>query len=133
MVLGRILASLPERVDTVLSDWPQIAALYQTLLAWTANPIVELNAAVAHGLAYGIEEGLARISVLETRGELDRYHLLAAARADLLRRLNRHSEAAAAYREALRRVTNPTERRYLERRLRAVPEEKLAGSGEESR
>jgi RNA polymerase sigma-70 factor, ECF subfamily len=96
------------------TDWPQIAALYDRLLDWTPTPIVELNAAVAHGMATSPEEALRLIARINT---LPRYYLLPAAKADLLRRLGRKAEAAVAYREAIALVTNPAERRYLERRL----------------
>jgi len=105
----------PTAADT---DWPQIAALYQGLLRMQPTPIVELNAAVALGMASGFEAGLAWIDRIEARGELPNYHLLPAARADLLRRLGRHAEAADAYRRALALATNPAERRFLERRIR---------------
>jgi RNA polymerase sigma-70 factor (ECF subfamily) len=99
------------------TDWPQIAALYDRLLDWTPTPIVELNAAVAHGMATSPEHALERIARIEQNDALSRYHLLPAAKADLLRRLGRKAEAAAFYREAIALVTNPAERRYLERRL----------------
>ncbi len=99
------------------TDWPQIAALYRALLTWTPTPVVELNAAVALGLATRIERALEWILRLEESGELAGYHLLPASKADVLRRLGRPSEAAAAYREALALVTNPAEQRYLQKRL----------------
>jgi len=71
-------------------------------------------------MAGGLARGLALIDALEARGDLDGYHLLPAARADLLRRLGRREEAAEAYRKALSLVGNLTERRYLERRLLEV-------------
>lgn len=104
------------------TDWIQMAALYRALFGWTPSPVVDLNAAVAHGLAPGIEEVLPRIAALEAGGELERYHLLPAAKTDLLRRIGRHPEAAAAYMQALQLVTNPTERRFLERRLAVAGE-----------
>lgn len=99
------------------TDWPQIAALYRTLMRWTPTPIVALNAAVAHGLATHLESALELIAGLEAGGELAGYYLLPAAKADLLRRLRRFVEAADAYREALRLVTSPAETRYLRQRL----------------
>ena len=99
------------------TDWRQIAALYQTLLRHTPTPIVELNAAVAQGMSDGLAHALDGIARVEARGELTRYHLLPAAKADVLRRLGRRPEAAVAYRAALEVVTNPAERRYLEKRL----------------
>lgn len=102
------------------TDWPQIAALYQALRVWTPTPVVELNAAVALGLATTLENALAGIVRLEARLELSHYHLLPAAKADVLRRMGRDVEAAASYRLALSLVTNLTERRYLERRLASL-------------
>jgi len=99
------------------TDWPQIAALYQALLRQTPTPIVELNAVVALGMASGVSHALEGIARIEARGDLARYHLLPAAKADVLRRLGRPAEAALAYRAALALVTNPAERRYLEKRV----------------
>ena len=98
------------------TDWPQIAALYGVLAGIHPSPVVELNRAVAIAMADGLEQGLALLDTIHLPG----YHLLPAARADLLRRLDRRAEAAAAYREALGLVTNDAERRFLERRLAEV-------------
>ena len=98
------------------TDWAQIAALYRGLLAEHPSPVVELNAAAAHAMAVGLEEGLRWIERLADRDELAGYHLLPAARADLLRRLGRLDAAAHAYDAALALVRNAAERRYLERR-----------------
>jgi RNA polymerase sigma-70 factor, ECF subfamily len=102
------------------TDWPQIAALYLALLRWTPTPVVELNAAVALGMAEDLEAALAWMDRLDAAGDLRSYHLLPAARADVLRRLGRPVEATAAYERALALVTNPAERRYLCRRLAGV-------------
>jgi len=99
------------------TDWPQIAALYRTLAEFLPTPVVELNYAVAVGMARGPEAGLRLVAALETSGKLAGYHLLPATRADLLRRLGRSDEAAAAYREALELTSTDAERRYLSRRL----------------
>jgi RNA polymerase sigma-70 factor, ECF subfamily len=99
------------------TDWPQIAALYRTLAEFLPTPVVELNYAVAVGMARGPEAGLRLVAALETAGQLAGYHLLPATRADLLRRLGRSREAAAAYREALELTSTDAERRYLSRRL----------------
>jgi len=99
------------------TDWLQISMLYRSLLRWTPTPVVELNAAIAFGLATNIEHALEWIARIEREGELSRYHLLPASKADLLRRLGRGDEAAAAYREAIALASNPAERRYLERRV----------------
>lgn len=84
----------------------------------TPSPVVELNRAVAVAMADGPERGLSLVDALAD--ELDGYHLFHAARADLLRRLDRREEAAAAYRKALDLATNPTERAFLEGRLAEV-------------
>jgi RNA polymerase sigma-70 factor (ECF subfamily) len=102
------------------TDWPQIAALYALLLRLHPSPVVALNHAAAVAMAERPERGLRLMEQLEESGELRAYHLLPAAKADLLRRLGRRAEAAAAYEQALRLVTQEPERRYLERRLREV-------------
>jgi RNA polymerase sigma-70 factor (ECF subfamily) len=102
------------------TDWAQIARLYDALLRLQPSPVVELNRAAAIAMAEGPSMGLALIEALEAKGELDGYHLLPAARADLLRRQGRWPEAAEAYRQALALVANDPERRYLSRRLAEV-------------
>ena len=99
------------------TDWPQIAALYGVLYEMAPSPVVELNRAAAIAMAEGPERGLALIDDLVARGELAHYHLLPAARADLLRRLGRTGEAAEAYRTAIALCGNDAERRFLVRRL----------------
>jgi RNA polymerase sigma-70 factor, ECF subfamily len=98
------------------TDWAQIAALYAQLARQTSSPVVELNRAVAVAMADGPEEGLALMRDLP----LDEYHLYHAARADLLRRLERIDEAAAAYRRALELAQTEPERRFLTRRLAEI-------------
>jgi RNA polymerase sigma-70 factor, ECF subfamily len=107
-------ATVPSAADT---DWAQIVLLYGELLKFLPSPVVELNRAVAVGMADGPAAGLALVSRLEASGKLDGYHLLAATRADLLRRLGVLDKAAAAYQEALALATTDSERRYLNRRL----------------
>ncbi len=99
------------------TDWQRIVELYSALAVVIPSPVVELNRAVAVAMADGPEAGLA---LMDTLDELDQYHLLHAARADLLRRLDRKADAAAAYRRALELVTNPVERDYLAARLRKI-------------
>ena len=96
------------------TDWAEIAVLYGKLAREHPSPIVELNRAVAVAMANGAADGLDLIEQIQGLGG---YHLLHAARADLLRRLGRTDEAAAAYAQALELVTNPAERDFLERRL----------------
>jgi RNA polymerase sigma-70 factor, ECF subfamily len=96
-------------------DWARVAGAYDRLLVVQGGPVVALNRAVAVAMARGPEAGLALMD--ELADELDGYHLLHSARADLLRRLGRRDESAAAYRRALGLVANPVERAFLERRL----------------
>jgi RNA polymerase sigma-70 factor (ECF subfamily) len=95
-------------------DWPRIAALYGELAGLTGSPVVELNRAVAVAEAEGLETGLAAIDGISG---LDAYHYFHAARADLLRRLSRPTEARAAYERALELAHSEPERRFLARRL----------------
>jgi RNA polymerase sigma-70 factor (ECF subfamily) len=99
------------------TDWAAVVRLYDQLARITPSPIVELNRAVAVAMADGEVHGLA---LLDRIDGLDDYHLLHAARADLLRRLDRRDEAAASYRRALELSPNPVERSFLERRLAEV-------------
>lgn len=99
------------------TDWPQIADLYERLMRVTDSPVVELNHAVAVGMTEGPARGLQLLDALEARAELDHYHLLPAARADLLRRLERWDDAVEAYRQALALTTNEAEQRFLRRQL----------------
>jgi RNA polymerase sigma-70 factor (ECF subfamily) len=102
------------------TDWPQIAGLYELLLAIQPSPVIALNHAAAIAMANGPEVGLRLLDQLQTAGELEGYYLLPAARADLLRRAGRWKEAAEAYRSALALVTSEPERQFLERRLAAM-------------
>ena len=98
------------------TDWPRIVALYEQLERLTPSPIVALNRAVAVAMAEGPGRGLELVD----RIDLPDYHLLHAARADFLRRLERNDEAAAAYREALALEMNAADRTFLESRLAEV-------------
>jgi RNA polymerase sigma-70 factor (ECF subfamily) len=100
------------------TDWPQIVRLYALLERLQPSPIVSLNRAAAVAMVDGPRAGLALIDTLAA--DLERYHLLHAARADLLRRLGSFAEAAQSYARALESVTNDAERRFLERRLREM-------------
>ena len=100
------------------TDWPRIVGLYAALAAVAPSPVVELNRAVAIGLAEGPAAGLAALDRVDARA-LRGYHLLPAARADFLRRLARWNEAAAEYRRALELVDNARERNFLAARLAA--------------
>ena len=103
--------------DATDTDWHEIAGLYAELTKMTTSPVVELNRAVAVGMARGPEAGLAVVDALDASGVLAGYHLLPATRADLLRRLGRNHDAAVAYRAARELATTDAERRYLTRRL----------------
>jgi RNA polymerase sigma-70 factor (ECF subfamily) len=106
-------ASRPE--DT---DWPQIALLYDRLAMLQPSPVIALNRAVAVAMAESPRRGLELMEPLAET--LDRYHLFHSARADLLRRLGRPEDSAAAYRRALELTGNAVERRFLKRRLREI-------------
>ncbi|HKN77067.1 MAG TPA: RNA polymerase sigma factor [Candidatus Acidoferrum sp.] len=99
------------------TDWPQIVGLYDILLRDNPSPVIEVNRAVAVAMGRSLEEGLALLDDLEKRGELAEFHSLPLARADVLRRLGRISEAADAYRQGLALATNDVERRFLRRML----------------
>jgi RNA polymerase sigma-70 factor, ECF subfamily len=112
------IAALHANAKTALeTDWPQIAALYAALLNIHPSPVIEVNRAVAIAMARTPQDGLALLDELAAREELAEFHLLPAARADLLRRLGKFDEAAEAYRRALALATNDVERRFLRRRL----------------
>jgi len=104
--------------DGDATDWPQVLALYDQLLAQTPTPIVALNRAVAVAEVHGPAAALAAVEGLELPG----YHLLPATRADLLTRLDRRAEARAAYDEAIALAGNHTERAFLEARRAALGE-----------
>jgi len=113
--IAALHARAPRPEDT---DWPQIAALYGALLAFDASPVIALNRAVAVAMADGPGAGLPLVDALAE--PLASYHLFHAARADLLRRLDRRDDARAAYVRALELATNPSERSFLERRLAEI-------------
>jgi RNA polymerase sigma-70 factor (ECF subfamily) len=102
------------------TDWAEIVKLYDRLERVQPSPIVSLNRAVAVAMVEGPRAGLSLIDTLAATSDLDSYHLLHAARADLLRRAGSHEEAAKSYLKALALVTNDSERRYLQRRLHEV-------------
>ncbi|RMH86851.1 RNA polymerase sigma factor [Pseudomonas sp. AOB-7] len=99
------------------TDWVQIVGLYDELLRLTPSPVIELNRAVALAMRDGPEAGLAQVDRLLAAGELDNYHLAHAARADLLRRLDRREQARAAYRQALALAQQGPDRQFLQKRL----------------
>ncbi len=107
-----------EAPNPVATDWPQIVLLYERLAALDGSAVVQLNHAVAVAMRDGPAAGLALINPLAGDPELARYHLLHAARGALLQRLNRSSEAAAAYRCALELTQQAAEIKFLQGRLR---------------
>lgn len=105
------------------TNWPEIVRLYDLLVRVVPSPVVSLNRAVAIAMADKPKEALAIIEELAAAGELDQYHLLHAARADLLRRMGLNGAAGKSYERALELATNESERRFLGRRLREVGSE----------
>jgi len=102
------------------TDWPQIVGLYEVLIRLQPTPVIELNHAVAVAMVDGPARALALLDSLDARHAMADYHLFHAARANLLQRLARNSEAADAYRAALAATKVEPERRLLERRLHAL-------------
>jgi RNA polymerase sigma-70 factor, ECF subfamily len=119
-VQAAIAACHAEAASPADTDWSQIAMLYAELGRFMPSAVVALNHAVAVAMADGCAAGLALVDSLAANGDLDGYYLLPATRADLLRRLDRRDEAAAAYRQALDLVATEPERRYLTKRLAEV-------------
>jgi RNA polymerase sigma-70 factor (ECF subfamily) len=115
-----IAAVHAEAPSAAATDWTQIVGLYGLLVQAVPSPVVELNRAVAVAMRDGPLAGLALIDAILARGDLADYHLAHSARAELLRRLGRSGEAAAAYRKTLDLTRQAPERRFIERRLREV-------------
>jgi len=111
-----IQAAIAAEHAAEVTDWGRVAGLYGRLAAIEPSPVVELNRAVAVSMVAGPEAGLVLVDRL-LRGRLEDYHLLHATRADMLRRLGRDDQAAAAYRRARELAANPAERAFLDRRL----------------
>ena len=119
-VQAAIAACHASAAHPAATNWAEIAALYRELARMSPSPVIELNLAVAVAMAEGPDAGLARVDALEQSEALRGYPLLVATRADLLRRLDRREEAAAAYQEAIGVAATEVERRYLRRRLAEV-------------
>ena len=98
------------------TDWVRIAALYDALSQIAPSPIVELNRAVAVGIAFGPEAGLELLKTIADEPSLREYHLLPSVRGDLLAKLGRHDEAAAEFERAAGLTENARERELLLRR-----------------
>jgi len=116
--IAAVHAGAASAADT---DWREIVGLYDLLMRITPSPIIALNRAVAIAMRDGPEAGLAQLDGLLGEGELDGYQLAYAARADFCRRLGRHQEARAAYQRAIKLTAQGPARRFLERRLAALP------------
>ncbi|HEY7030079.1 MAG TPA: RNA polymerase sigma factor [Thermomicrobiales bacterium] len=127
-IQAAIAAVHAEAASPDATDWPQIAGLYATLTCHFPSPVVELNRAVAVAMADGPPAGLALLDRLDASGALATYHLLPAARADLLRRAGRPAEAAAWYARALDLARTASDRAYLRRRLAEVSSGTATGS-----
>ena len=117
---GAIASVHAEAPAAAATDWARIVQIYDVLQATYPSPVVELNRAVAVAMRDGPAAGLALIDALLARGELDDYHLAHSARAELCRRLGRTGDARASYERALELARLEPERRFLERRLRAL-------------
>ncbi|WP_285507155.1 RNA polymerase sigma factor [Actinokineospora sp. NBRC 105648] len=119
-VQAAIAALHDEAADVPTTDWPQVVALYDVLMTLAPSPVVALNRAVAVAMRDGPAAGLALLDDLADEPRLRSYHPYPMARADLLGRLGRWPEAAAAYREALESAGTEPERAHLRRRLDAI-------------
>jgi RNA polymerase sigma-70 factor (ECF subfamily) len=112
-----IAALHAEAASADQTDWHQIALLYRELMRINSSAVVALNHAAAVSMSEGPERGLSLIEEAGANGKLDHYYLFHAARADLLRRLNRVEEATIAYTAALGLTTNQVEQQYIRKRL----------------
>jgi predicted RNA polymerase sigma factor len=104
------------------TNWSQIVVLYTELARVTPSPVIELNRAVAVGMAYGPEQALELLEPLRTEPLLRNYHLLPSVRGDFLERLSRHGEAAAEFERAATLTRNEREKTFLTERARASAE-----------
>jgi len=103
------------------TDWQQIVGLYDALMQYADSPVVRLNQAMAIAMLHGPEAGLVTIKQLLAEGELNNYHLIHAAKADLCRRLQQFAAARMAYQQALSLTQEGPEQRFLQRRLAELP------------
>jgi len=102
------------------TDWPRIAGLYGVLAELTRSPVVELNRAVALGMAFGPQEGLELVDELISEPSLEGYHLLPSVRGDLLAKLSRFGEAREEFERAAALTRNARERELLSERARLL-------------
>src|SRR5262249_628055 len=115
------IAAVPAEAKTAAeTDWPQIAALYEELKKLRPSAVVSLNHAVAVAMSEGLERGLGLIDQLRGAPDLESYYLYHAARADILRRMDRRNEALQEYRRAIELTNNGVEQAYLRRRIAEV-------------
>jgi RNA polymerase sigma factor (sigma-70 family) len=112
-VQAAIAACHARAPSTDETDWIRIAALYEALAQLTPTPVVQLNGAVAMGMAFGPEIGLAAVDAVAAEGRLDDYHLLPSVRGDLLAKLGRAEEARAEFERAAALTRNERERELL--------------------
>ncbi len=119
-IQAAIAAAHVQAPSSATTDWARIVALYDLLMRAEPSPVVELNRAVAVAMRDSPLAGLALIDAILARGELGKYHLAYAARADLCRRLGQTAEARTSYEQALGLTQQEPERRFLERRLSEV-------------
>ncbi len=122
-----IAACHARAVTAVETDWPRIVALYDALAELAPSPVVELNRAVAVGMAFGPAAGLDLVDALVLEPSLKAYHLLPAVRGDLLRKLGRSEEARAEFERAASLTQNVPERELLQRRAAECAAERIAG------
>ena len=109
------------------TDWPRIVALYDAVAQLAPSPVVDLNRAVAVGMAFGPAAGLEQVDALVSEATLSAYHLLPAVRGDLLRKLGRYGEARAEFERAASLTENEPERELLLRRAAECAAEQMAG------
>jgi RNA polymerase sigma-70 factor (ECF subfamily) len=120
------IASLHAEAQTAAeTDWKQIAALYRELMRINHSPIIALNHAAAVAMSQGAEQGLLLMDAVGNSGKLDNYYLFHAARADLLRRLQRLDESLSAYLRAIELTTNEVEKQYMRKRIKEMSDESI--------
>jgi RNA polymerase sigma factor (sigma-70 family) len=115
---GEIAACHARALRAEDTDWRRIASLYDQLAEATPSPVVDLNRAMAHGMAYGPASGLEMVDALIASRVLEKYHLVPAVRGDLLEKLGRHDEAQAEFARAAEMTRNAKERELLLQRMR---------------
>jgi predicted RNA polymerase sigma factor len=126
--LQAAIAACHARATTAAeTDWPRIVALYDAVAQLAPSPVVELNRAVAVGMAFGPAAGLDLVDALVAEPSLKSYHLLPAVRGDLLRKLGRSEEARAEFERAASLTENVVERKLLKRRAAECVAERMAG------